>query len=140
MSPQIDDLTSPWTDADPRSFLSDAARSIGIGSSTDQGWAPQIQSALPPIGMAGGLPDPQTLPVQALLQAMAAVAEETAVEALRYGGTLGFEGLREVLAEKSQAEDGLEQGPENFTITNGSSAAIDLVCRSFLNPGDVVVA
>lgn len=131
--------SSAWSAVDPRTLLNRAARSIGAGSSTDQGWSPQIQSAAPPISMAGGFPDSETIPVQELLQALRSVAETSASEALRYGGTLGFEGLRACLAEKSRREDGLEQGPENFVLTNGSSAAIDLVCRTFLNPGDVVV-
>jgi 2-aminoadipate transaminase len=129
-----------WRDVDPRSFLNQAARSIGVGSATDQGWVPQYTGERPPIGMTGGIPDPQTLPLKALMAAIQKAAEESTAEALRYGGTLGFEGLRQALADKSQTEDGLAQGPDNFQITNGSSAAIDTVCRTFLNPGDVVVA
>ena len=129
-----------WRDADPRKLLSQAARSIGVGTSTDQGWTPQIVSPNPPIGMSGGIPDPQSLPLKQLLAAIENAAQESTPEALRYGGTLGFEGLRQCLAEKSQREDGLDQTPLNFQITNGSSAAIDLVCRTFLNPGDVVAA
>jgi len=133
-------LPSGWNGFDLRTFLSTSAQSIGIGSATDQGWVPQVDSAIPPIGMTGGIPDPHTLPTEALLACIRSATEEAPPDALRYGGTIGYEGLRQCLAEKSQREDGLAQGPENFTITNGSSAAIDLVCRTFLNPGDVVVA
>jgi 2-aminoadipate transaminase len=140
LSPALAPGSSSWRDADPRTLLSQAAQSIGVGSSTDQGWAPQVISTNPPIGMSGGIPDPQSLPLQGLMAAIQAAAEDSTPEALRYGGTLGFEGLRQCLAEKSQREDGLDQSPANFQITNGSSAAIDLVCRTFLNPGDVVAA
>jgi 2-aminoadipate transaminase len=129
-----------WRDIDPRTFLNQAALGIGAGSATDQGWVPQYSGERPPIGMTGGIPDPQTLPLKPLMAAIQAAAEESTAEALRYGGTLGYEGLRQALADKSQIEDGLEQSTENFQITNGSSAAIDTVCRTFLDPGDVVVA
>jgi 2-aminoadipate transaminase len=129
-----------WRDVDPRTFLNQAALGIGAGTATDQGWVPQYAGDRPPIGMTGGIPDPQTLPLKTLMAAIQEAAEESTEEALRYGGTLGYEGLRQALADKSQTEDGLEQSPQNFQITNGSSAAIDTVCRTFLNPGDVVVA
>jgi 2-aminoadipate transaminase len=90
--------------------------------------------------MTGGIPDPQTLPLDGLLQCLREAGEESPAEALRYGGSLGYEGLRQCLADKSQREDDLDQSADNFLITNGSSAAIDLVCRTFLNPDDVVVA
>ena len=130
-SPALVTASSGWRDADPRKLLSQAARSIGVGSSTDQGWAPQVVSANPPIGMSGGIPDPQTLPYKQLMAAIEEAAEESTAEALRYGGTLGFEGLRQCLAEKSQREDGLDQTPANFQITNGSSAAIDSSAAPF---------
>ena len=64
-----------WREIDPRNFLSRAAESIGIGSSTDQGWAPQIPSSVPPIGMAGGLPDPGIQMVADLLPGPLAEAD-----------------------------------------------------------------
>jgi DNA-binding transcriptional MocR family regulator len=139
-TPALVEASALWDTVDPRTLLSEVAESIGVGSSTDQGWAPQVASLIPPIPMSGGIPDPQHLPAKELLEAIRAATEESTADALRYGGTLGFEGLRQALAEKSQREDGLVQGPENFILTNGSSAAIDLVYRTFLRPGDVVIA
>jgi 2-aminoadipate transaminase len=124
----------------PSDFLNDAARSLGAGIASAGGWAPAASGALPPIAMAGGIPDPGTLPREELLAAMRVVLERSAPEALRYGGTRGFDGLRAALAERSQAQDRVSQSAENFLLTNGSSAAIDLICRTFINPGDVIVA
>ncbi len=134
------EAASVWDAIDPRELLSEAAQNIGVGTSTDQGWAPQVASLIPPIGMTGGIPDATRLPVEDLMAAIREAVEESAADALRYGGTLGFEGLRAALAERSQAMDGLAQTANNFIITNGSSAAMDLVYRTFLQPGDVVVA
>jgi len=131
--------SAAWADFDPSTVLSRSAESIGAGSNTDQGWVPQAPAGVTPIGMTAGIPDPESLPVGQLLAALHSVAEEAPAEALRYGGSLGFEGLRRCLADKSQTEDGLEQSADNFLMTNGSAAAIDAVFRTFLNPGDVVL-
>lgn len=121
-------------------YLSDAARSIGVGAASESGWAPRPSGAARPIAMAGGIPDPASLPSGDLLEAMAVVLRRSAPEALRYGGTRGFEGLRAFLAGRSQELDRLTQTPDNFLLTNGSSAAIDLICRTFISPGEVIVA
>lgn len=123
----------------PEDLLGEAARSIGAGSATDIGWSSPMPAGIARISMSGGFPDPGAVPVEALLGCLQAVMREAAPEAMRYGGTLGFEPLRRALAHKSQRDDGLAQGPENFLITNGSSAGIDLIARTFLNPGDVVL-
>ena len=44
------------------------------------------------------------------------------------------------LAERSARLDDVDQGPDNFVLTNGSAGAIDLITSTFINPGDVVVA
>ena len=129
-----------WTSATILDFLTDAARSIGVGTSTDAGWAPPAPAGTTPIMMTGGIPDPDTLPKHELLAAMAKVLDNAGQEALRYGGTQGYEGLRASLAERSTRVDGLPQGAENFVLTNGSAGGIDLISSAFINPGDVVVA
>ena len=124
----------------PDAFLSDSARKLGAGIGSAGGWAPAASGPLPPIAMSGGIPDPDALPREDLLEAMRAVLAESAPEALRYGGTRGFDGLRAALAERSEREDRVSQSPENFLLTNGCSAVIDLICSTFINPGDVIIA
>src|SRR5579883_457615 len=133
-------VTRGWEAASIVEFLTDAARSIGVGSNTDAGTAPAPPPGLNPIQMTGGIPDPATLPREKLLEAMRIVLAETPHEALRYGGFQGFDGLRAALAERSTLNDGIPQGPENFVLTNGSAGGIDLISSTFINPGDVVVA
>lgn len=133
------EATSLWEGLSPLDYLSSAAGAIGVGTGADMGWAPAPSGSLPPIGMAGGIPDPATLPQAELLEAMRTVLQREAAEALRYGGTLGYDGLRTALAHKSERDDRLSQSAENFLLTNGSSAAIDLICSTFINPGDVII-
>ncbi len=133
------DSVGGWQAASILDFITDAARSIGVGTTTDAGWAPPPQAGTVPVMMTGGIPDPASLPKQELLDALAKVLDDVPAEALRYGGTQGFEVLREALAERSAALDRVEQGPENFVLTNGSAGGIDLICSAFINPGDLVL-
>jgi 2-aminoadipate transaminase len=97
--------------------------------------------SVPPIALTGGIPDPESLPLDDLVEAARAVLErEDGYLALQYGGPQGFLGLREWLAERIGRAEGLSLGPENITITNGSAGALVNVCETFLDPDDVVIA
>ncbi len=54
-------------------------------------------------------------------------------------GGLGYEGLREALAERYSRLDGAKLTLDNFIIGNGSAGAIGNICDAFLEPGDVVI-
>ena len=129
---------SPWAGVDIRTLLSSAALAVGAGTPTDQG-VPWVQAPADenPILLAGGVPDPGTLPVDDLLESLERVLGETG--ALTYGGVLGFEGLREALADRYSRLDGVALGPDNFILNNGSSGSIANVCDAFVEPGDVVL-
>jgi GntR family transcriptional regulator / MocR family aminotransferase len=51
---------------------------------------------------------------------------------------MGYEPLREALAEYLSASRGVKCVPEQIAIVSGSQEAIDLCARIFLNPGDRV--
>lgn len=136
----LDERPSGWESASVVDFVTEAARSIGVGSSTDAGWAPPVPAGTKPIMMTGGIPDPGTLPKDELLQAMQRVLDSAPADALRYGGYMGYEGLRQALADRYARVDGVPQGPENFVLTNGSAGGLDLISATYLNPGDIVVA
>ena len=129
---------SPWTDVDIRTLLNRAALAVGAGTPTDQGvpWvhAPAVED---PILLAGGIPDPDTLPADELLQSLEKALDDTG--ALTYGGVLGFEGLREALADRYTRLDAMALHPDNFILNNGSSGSIANVCDAFVEPGDVVL-
>ena len=125
---------------DLKNLLSSAALNIGAGSATDSGFAWTLPTeAENPIVLAAGIPDPETLPVQDLRQALDRVLTTSQNQALRYGGVQGFEGLREALAERHSRVEGIAIAPENYLIDNGSSGGIDTICDAFLEPGDVVL-
>ena len=92
------------------------------------------------ISFAGGLPNPQSFPIQDLKIMVQTVLNNHGKVALQYGATQGVLELREAIAERSHKE-GMTSGvsTENIMITSGSQQALDAVGKVFLNPGDVAL-
>jgi 2-aminoadipate transaminase len=92
------------------------------------------------ISFAGGLPSPQSFPIQDLKGIVQTVLDHHGKVALQYGATQGINELREVITERSIRE-GMKGGvtPENIMITSGSQQALDAVGKIFLNPGDIAM-
>jgi len=91
------------------------------------------------ISFAGGLPAPQTFPVEGLRSAADKVFRERAAEALQYGTTEGDDELREELVA-FEARQGIALGRDNILIVSASQQALDIACKVFLDPGDAVIA
>ena len=124
-----------WSGRERVSMLARAARPMSAGSATDWGIPASVDAPNDLIMLGGGIPDPETLPRADLLEALRRVLEVPDDGALRYGGPLGHDPLREAIARRSADGSGAEQ----IMLTNGSAGAIDTVCSTFLDPGDVVV-
>ena len=92
------------------------------------------------ISFAGGLPNPQSFPIQDLKGIVQNVLDHYGKIALQYGATHGINELREVISERSVRES-MKGGvtPENIMITSGSQQALDAVGKIFLNPGDIAM-
>ena len=91
------------------------------------------------ISLAGGLPDTSTFPAEDLAKIMSVVAAESAAKALQYGPTEGIAAIRDAIAQVMAAED-TEVDPEDVLVTTGGQQVIDLVCKTLIDPGDVIVA
>ena len=136
----LEQAAGRWKEVELRSLLAKSAVAIGAGSPTDAGVAWTLTTEVEtPITMAGGIPDPATLPAKALQEALSNAVLETPEETLRYGGVLGYEGLREALAERWSRIDGVPLTLDNFITSNGSAGGIANVCDAFLEQGDVVI-
>ena len=70
---------------------------------------------------------------------MATVASQSCARALQYGPTEGLMRVKQRVCEVMSAE-GMEIDPDEVLITTGGQQVIDLVCKTLLDPGDVVVA
>ncbi|MFZ0088662.1 MAG: PLP-dependent aminotransferase family protein, partial [Solirubrobacteraceae bacterium] len=91
------------------------------------------------ISLAGGLPDTSTFPADSYAALMGTIASESCARALQYGPTEGFERVKRCVAEVMAAE-GMEIDTDEVLITTGGQQVIDLVCKTLIDPGDVVVA
>jgi 2-aminoadipate transaminase len=91
------------------------------------------------ISLAGGLPDTSLFPAELFAKLMARVAADSAARALQYGPTEGMAATAECIVEV-MAEEGTLVDPESVIVTTGGQQVIDLVCKTLIDPGDVIVA
>src|SRR5205823_1272223 len=77
-----------------------------------------------------GYIDRTLIPVEKLIEATAAVLRREGPELALYGmglGPQGYPGLRKFVADKVKRWRGINAGPDDVLITQGSGQAIDLV-------------
>src|ERR671919_1776458 len=91
------------------------------------------------ISLAGGLPDTTKFPAEDVAALMARVAADASARALQYGPTEGMDELKACIVEVMAAE-GMDVDAEDLLVTTGGQQVIDLVCKTLIDPGDVVVA
>ena len=88
------------------------------------------------ISFAGGLPSPETFPVEAFAQACDRVLRsDDARNALQYSPTEGLPALREAVADSLP----WRVDPAQVLITTGSQQALDLVAKILVDPGSKVL-
>ena len=92
------------------------------------------------ISLAGGNPDMSLFPPETLAKVMAKVAAESSVRALQYGPTEGLDDIRAVIVDVMAAEGTLDIDPQDVLVTTGGQQVIDLMCKTLIDPGDVIVA
>jgi 2-aminoadipate transaminase len=88
------------------------------------------------ISLAGGLPDTSTFDERLFVSLMARLPT---ARALQYGPSEGLAGVREAIVAVMAAE-AMTVEPDEIIVTTGGQQAIDLVCKTLLDPGDVVIA
>src|SRR5882757_9306741 len=91
------------------------------------------------ISLAGGLPDTSTFPPELYSSLMASVAQRACERALQYGPTDGIAAVKDCIVEVMGAE-GMPVSADEVLITTGGQQVIDLVCKTLVDPGDVIVA
>lgn len=84
--------------------------------------------------MAGGLPSPDSFPIEAMREACARVLTDTPREALQYAASEGFGPLREWVAAHLSGR-GLRVAPDQVLITTGSQQGLDLCAKIFIDAG-----
>jgi 2-aminoadipate transaminase len=90
------------------------------------------------ISLAGGLPDTSTFPPESFAALMGQIARDSCAGALQYGPTEGFEETKQVIVSV-MAEEGMRADPDEMIVTTGGQQVIDLVAKTLIDPGDVVI-
>ena len=91
------------------------------------------------ISFAGGLPNPESFPVEGLKEITDKILTEKGTKALQYGTTEGIPELREAIAKRMSELKGFDAKMENITIMSGSQQALDLLGKLYMEPGKVAV-
>jgi 2-aminoadipate transaminase len=90
------------------------------------------------ISFAGGLPSPETFPVERLRASAHAVLSTAPAAALQYGPTEGYMPLREWIAQR-HSTPGCRIDPANVLVTTGSQQALDLLGKALIDTGSRVL-
>src|SRR6185503_15461085 len=80
-----------------------------------------------------------TFPAEDFSALMARVGADDAARALQYGPTEGLDEVKGPIIAVMAAE-GMEVELDDLLVTTGGQQVIDLVCKTLLDPGDVVIA
>jgi DNA-binding transcriptional MocR family regulator len=97
------------------------------------------------ISFAGGFPDPALFDVDGIREASQAVLANSPGPVLQYGATEGYGPLREGISAFMAAKGGVGSvsnshvAPEGLIVTTGSQQALDLIGKTLISPGDVVI-
>jgi len=90
------------------------------------------------ISFAGGVPNPETFPAEAMAEIAQRVIRERRNVALQYGPTRGLPRLCETIAALCRGR-GVERDAGDVLVTTGSQQALDLIAHTLLDAGDVVL-
>ena len=89
------------------------------------------------ISLAGGMPDVSLLPKSAVRKAAKAAVEKQSIT-LQYGGTNGVFDTAQVFCDMVR-DIGIRHKAENVILTTGAQEALDLVAKTFCDPGDIII-
>ncbi|WP_129780844.1 aminotransferase-like domain-containing protein [Peristeroidobacter soli] len=90
------------------------------------------------ISFAGGLPSPETFPVDRLLASTESILKTAPMPALQYGPTEGYLPLREWIAARHSTAS-MRIDPADVLVTTGSQQALDLLGKILIDPGSRVL-
>jgi 2-aminoadipate transaminase len=91
------------------------------------------------ITFSGGFPDPATFPTSVLSEIATRVITGDPGVALQYSATEGIAGVRDYVAGRLARIEGQAPGAGELMITSGGIDCMELVAKSYVDAGDVVV-
>lgn len=91
------------------------------------------------ITLSGGFPAPETFPVEVLRGLTDRVLSQHSAVALQYAPTRGLASVCDAIAGRLLSREGLRPTEPELMVTSGGIDALELLAKSLLDPGDVVV-
>jgi 2-aminoadipate transaminase len=91
------------------------------------------------ISFAGGFPDPAAIDREALTAVLTDLGASDDLAPLQYAPNDGLPGLREYLAGRLEAQEGVPVGEGELLVTSGGIEAMHLAATVFLDAGDTVL-
>ena len=91
------------------------------------------------ISFAGGFPDPETFPRERISSLLQEFVDAGELSAFQYAPTRGLAGPLDAFADRLESLQGRRPAEGELSITSGAIEALELIGKSFLDPGDVVV-
>jgi len=91
------------------------------------------------ITFSGGFPDPATFPAEILAEIAGRLIAGDAAVSLQYAATEGLTGVRDYMAGRLESLEGARPGAGELMITSGGIDCMELLAKSYLDPGDQVV-
>jgi len=98
-----------------------------------------LSTATDLISFSGGFPDPATFPGPVLAEILGRLIAAGDASALQYAPTPGLPGPRAFIAERLDRLEGRSPEEAEFLITSGAIEALELLSKTFLDPGDLVL-
>lgn len=118
--------------------LAQRVRSIH-GSPIDSSISLLQRQTHPVVSFAMGCPAPEAIPVDIIREIAADLLTRDGDVALNYGPTEGERALRKELLALIPRQLGQAIAAEELLVTSGGMQGIDLVCKLFVDPGDLVI-
>lgn len=91
------------------------------------------------ITLSGGFPAAETFPVEVLSELIGQVLSSGSSTALQYSPTQGLASVRDAIAARLGEHEGRVPDEAGLLVTSGGIDALELLSKSFLDPGDVVL-
>lgn len=89
------------------------------------------------VSLAGGIPAPESFPIEEMYQINEAVLDRYGAAALQYDRTEGFAPFLETLAGYL-TDKGIAATADELLVFNGSQSALDTLGKVLLSPGDCI--
>lgn len=134
-----DRLKERWSRRSPVEIANQFSRPL-FGGAGEWDLPADVEPKRDLLYLAVGIPDSDSLPRAQLEEAALQVHRQPGDVALRYGFGQGPAGIRDWLASHRNQLEQTDVSGDWFQMTNGSSGAIDLIVRSLINPGDIIIA